>query len=65
MNLRVVKHFADEEKDEYKVILKGSSDLVEACLIDVEVKLTGKAEELLDKFPRNCLFHFDLEAGSE
>lgn len=65
MNLRVVKHSADEEKDEYKVIMKGESDLVPGCLVEVEIKLTGKAEELLDEFPRNHVFHFKLEAGSE
>lgn len=62
MNMKVVKHSADEEKDEYKVILKGASDLVPGCLVEAEPQsqppnvLPGIWSSILFEFHhwRNC-----------
>jgi hypothetical protein len=61
MNLRVVKHEADEEKDSFKVTVKGEAgDLVDGCLIEVEIRLKGKNEGLLEKFPRGTTFQVSI-----
>ncbi len=63
MNLRVVKHEADEEKDQFKVALKGeASELVEGCIIEAELRLKGKVEDLLIKFPRNTRFTVSINS---
>ena len=60
--MRVVKHEADEEKNSFKVALKGEAgDLVAGCLIDVEIRLKGKNEAVLEKFPRGARFQVSLE----
>jgi len=57
LNLRVVKHEADEEKDQFKVVLKGeASELVPGCIIKAELRLKEKVEDLLEQFPRNIKF---------
>jgi len=64
--LRVVKHEADEEKDVFRVILKGNAaDLVNNCLIEAELRLKGKVEDLLEKFPRCCQFAVQVNAQLE
>lgn len=59
--MRVVRHEADEEKDQFKVVLKGEAELVAGSLIEIEVRLKGKTEELLEKYMRNPQFSFSLE----
>jgi hypothetical protein len=63
MNLRVVKHEADEEKDQFKIVLKGeASELVNGCIIEAELRLKGKVDELLEKFPRNHKFTVSINS---
>jgi hypothetical protein len=61
MNLRVVRHEADEEKDTYKVVLKndGAAGILHNSLVEIELRLKSKDEELLEKFMRGA--HFSLE----
>ena len=64
MRLRVVKHEADEEKDVFKVVLKGQAhDLVKGSLIDVELKLKAKTDDILMQFPRTHVFEFAIQEG--
>lgn len=65
MNLRVVKHEADEEKDQFKVMLKGEGELVPGSLIEMELRLKGKTEAILEHFPRGYLFTLSLNAQSK
>lgn len=66
INLRVVRHEADVEKDQFKVALKGEAgDLVDGCLIEIELRLKGKTEELLEQFPRGCRFTISLNAATK
>ncbi len=55
-----MKHEGDEEKDQFKVVLKGEGELVASHLIEIEIRLKGKTEELLEQFPRNSIFDFSL-----
>jgi hypothetical protein len=59
--LRVVRHEADEEKDQFKVVLKGEGELVAGSLIEIELRLKGKTEELLEQYIRNARFTVSLE----
>ena len=62
MNVRVVKHEADEEKDAFKVALKGDAgDLVDGSIIEVELRLKGKNEAILEKFPRGYTFQVSIQ----
>jgi hypothetical protein len=65
MNVKVVKHEADEEKDQFKVVLKGKGELVPGNLIEMELRLKGKTEEILQHFPRGFTFTLSLNAQSE
>jgi hypothetical protein len=65
MNVKVVKHEADEEKDQFKVVLKGKGELVPGSLIEMELRLKGKTEEILEHFPRGNLFTLSLNAQSQ
>jgi hypothetical protein len=57
MKVRVVKQEADEEKGTFKATMKGSAgDLLDGALVDVEVRLTGKIEQLLEAYPRKACF---------
>lgn len=62
INLRVVKHEADEEKDVFKVTLKGEGELVPGCLVEIELRLKAKTEEVLEQYTRNLFFTFSLTA---
>jgi hypothetical protein len=65
MNLRVVKHEADEEKNVFKVTLKGEGELVPGCLIEIELRLKGKTEALLEQYIRNERYVFSLTVQKE
>lgn len=59
--MRVVKHEADEEKDSFKVTLKGeSAEILAGCLIEIELRMKGKADEIIEKFPRGAIFQMSL-----
>ena len=61
-----MRHEADEEKDQFKVALKGqAADLVDGCLIEFELRLKGKDERLLEKFPRGCHFTITVTEGTK
>jgi hypothetical protein len=62
MNVKVVKHEADEEKDQFKVVLKGKGELVPGSLIEMELRLKGKTEEILEHFPRGFTYNISLSA---
>jgi hypothetical protein len=56
---RVVRHSADDEKDKYVVVLKGSTS-VDGQVIDVEVKLTAKTDLLIESWPRGVMSNVKL-----
>jgi len=57
VNVKVVNHNADDEKLIYKATLKGDAgDLVEGCLVEVEIRLKAKTEAVLQKFQRGARF---------
>jgi hypothetical protein len=56
---QVVRHSADDEKDKYVVTLKGST-VVDGDIIDVEVKLTAKNDQLITAWPRGCTSNVKL-----
>jgi hypothetical protein len=60
-NLRVVKHEADEEKDVFKVTLKGEGELIQGNLTEIELRLKGKNEEILEHYKRGCVFVLELK----
>jgi len=64
INLRVVKHEADEEKDVFKVTLKGEGELVPGSLIEIELRLKGKTEEILEQYIRGTFFKLQLISAS-
>lgn len=59
--MRVVRHEADEEKDQFKVVLKGEGELVAGSLIEIEIRLKAKTEEILEKYPRGSVFNLSLD----
>lgn len=65
IKLRVKKQSADSEKDKFIVVMKGSADLGLSTIVNLELKLEGKEEALLERFPMHCIFNLKLEAGNE
>jgi hypothetical protein len=63
MNLRVVRHEADEEKGTYKVVLKndGATGILPNSLVEVELRMKAKNEELLEKFKRGFQISMELK----
>jgi hypothetical protein len=59
--LKVVKHEADEEKNSFKVTLKGEGELVSGNLVEVELRLKGKSEEVLAHYKRGLYFVLELK----
>lgn len=55
-DLKVLKTVADEEKEKYTAVLKGIS----AEAVEIEVKLTGKTDEILGIFQRLTSWGFSL-----
>jgi hypothetical protein len=59
--MTVMKHVADDGKGVYTVILEGDvADVVPGNLLDAEMKIKGKTEDVLEVFPRGKSFTFDL-----
>jgi hypothetical protein len=59
MKMRVVKHEADDEKDNFRVILKGQDgQMVDGCLIECELRLKCSYESILEQFPRGMEYDF-------
>lgn len=56
---RVVRHSADDEKDKYIVVLKGDT-IVDGQIIDVEVKLIAKTDQLINAWPRGAMSNVKL-----
>jgi len=62
LQLVTIKHLANSEKDKYSVVLKGrSSEILESCLVDVELKISGKYQELIDLFDLDVPVFFKME----
>lgn len=66
MNLKVVRHDADDEKPAYKAILKGEAgDLIDGCLVEVEIRLKAKSDTVLEEFPRGGKFQATITVKEE
>lgn len=66
MELTVSKRSEDVEKGNYVVVLKGKShDILSNCLVDVQLKISGKYEDLIETFPLNQPIFFKLNPKQE
>ena len=61
MELRVSKRSEDVEKGNYVVILKGKThEILNNAIVEVQLKISGKQEELIETFPLNEPLFFKL-----
>ena len=66
LDLRVVKRTEDGKKGKYVIFLEGkSADVLSNALVDVELKISAKTEEIMDSFPMNQPIFFKMSPKKE
>lgn len=66
MELRVVKRSEDSEKDRFIVVLKGKDHkILENFLVEVELKLSSKVDDIMDIFPMSIPVLVEIEMAKE